>query len=235
MGRVDVDDVETGALGPLRRVDMPPLQLNDVGSVHRPGLPRVVVSDGPGGDAERGLAGVVVGARRATVPQLDTGQRSVCVDRVDGQRHCPHVVVVPQCSGRIRLVVRRRMDRAVLRVHRAPPAFGLHAAHTSERLRPAVPHAGAMGYLVEAVRRRDGTDTNWFEQDVEAGVAWHVSPSVVGARPTARPDLGGRVSKSARSVLFPERPIPLGDFTRGSSATSSRTAASPGLGPRRPL
>jgi hypothetical protein len=38
-----------------------------------------------------------------------------------------------------------------------------------------MPHPVAMGYLKEAVPRRDGTNTDGFEEDIVAGVTCHAA------------------------------------------------------------
>ena len=176
VGRIDIDDVETGPLGTACRLDMPALQLPDVGFVHRPGLDRIIDTGRNAGRAERDLARIEVCAGGAAVPQLDTGESAMGVDLVDHERVPVDVLVIPQGGGGIRLVVRRRMNRAVLGAHRAPPPFRLHLAQRSEGPGPPISHARAVGNLVEAVWRRHRSDANRLEENIESGIARHLLP-----------------------------------------------------------
>ncbi len=47
-----------------------------------------------------------------------------------------------------------------------PAALRLHRAHGGKCLRNDVPHSRAMGYLLEAVPRRNGSDLHRFEEDI---------------------------------------------------------------------
>ena len=123
--RVDVDDVEAGALRPLRGVHLPGAQVADVVLVHRARVQRVrsASSDlkpGQPRGRERHLARGPVAGEAGPVEELHSGERAVLVHRVHHQREVPRVLVVPQPRVAKRGVVRRRVDRAVAGAHHPP-------------------------------------------------------------------------------------------------------------------
>ena len=200
---VDVDDVETGSLGTPGGLDVPAAELSNVRLVHLPGLDRIEDACGPAPGAEGRLARVEVRAGGASVPELDAREGAVGVNLVDHQGVGAHVLVVPDRCRRIRIVVARWVDGAVLRAHHAPPAFGLDLAHARQGLRPAIAHSRAVGDLVEAVLRGHRADANRLEEDVVTRFACHrylradsraeVGRSIINSFRHARRRLLGRI------------------------------------------
>ena len=164
---------------PERGLEVPALQIADVGFVHGPGLDRIVDTRRSAERSDRGFPCVVVGTGRAPVPQLHSGERTVVVDLVDHEAQGPDVLVVPDRRRRVGVVIGRRVDRAVLGADGSPSALGFHLPQRRQRLRPPVADAGAVGHLIETVGRGHGPDLHRLEHYVESGVAGHVSPGGV--------------------------------------------------------
>ena len=95
VGRVDIDDVESGPLGAFGSFDVPSAKISNIALVHGAAL---------GGEhacrreGERTHASVMcgkVGARTAAVPELDARQGAMAVDLLDHQRVGADVLLVP--------------------------------------------------------------------------------------------------------------------------------------------
>ena len=193
VGGVDVDDVEAGLDRTPGGVGLPSPNVGDVGSVEPAALHRVVDVDvrrRPADDAQRRQPGVQVGDEAAAEPQLDPGQRAVRVHRLRHQGVVADVVRVPQSGEGVGAVVGGRMHRAVLGAHDTPAALRLDAPHGGQHPRAPPAHAGAVGYLVEAVPGRHRAQSYRLEQAVVSWIAhgmsarkgWSVGS---GARPGA--------------------------------------------------
>ena len=173
MPGIDIDDVETGALRPLRRVTLPAAEGADVREVHAARRGRQVVHGGDrrGGKARRPRP--PVRGMRAAMPEFHARQAAVGMDGVGRQRQSLDVVIVPKGEEAIGRIVRGRMNRAVFGAHHTPAAFRLDAAQRCSRLRPLPALTDGVRRLVEAVGRRDGTDPHGLEKNVVAAVAQH--------------------------------------------------------------
>ena len=95
------------------------------------------------------------------------------MDLVGHQAVVAHIGVVPKRGRDVQLVIRGRMDRAILGIHHAPAALSLHPAHFSQGAGTDPAHAGAMRHLVEAIFRRHRANADRLEQDVITGVKIH--------------------------------------------------------------
>ena len=197
MGRVDINDVEAGVLGPERRRLVPAAQVGDVLLVHGARL-HGIVREGRHGQvrrAHRHLAGSQVGPVHAVVGELEPGQRAVRVNRFGHAGEDRDVPLVPQPQLDEGRDVGAVVDLALLGADHAPAAFGLDAAQDGHGGWVAVAHAVAMRHLVEAVGRRHRPDLHRLEEDVVAGIAGQGSPpglgpvasGVIPPRPCARP------------------------------------------------
>ena len=173
---IDVDDVEPSLAGTRRRLDVPPPELADVLLVHGPALNRVVALDGKPGGRDGDFPAQARGAHRAAVPQLHPRQGAVAVHRLGHQRLGPHIFVVPEGGVGSRRVVRSGMDRAVLGTHDRPASFRLNLAQGGKAAGHAIAHPRAVGHLVEAVLRANGTDLDGLEENVVTRVAGHLCP-----------------------------------------------------------
>ena len=170
-----LEDVEAGLLAALGRLHV---HLDDVLDVVRVGLgamdgARAVAVGRQVARAARHLAGFEAGRLDAAVPELDAGERTVTVQRVAEVAQVDDVAVVPEAGGHVGVVIRFRMDRAELREHRAPSAFGLHASERRLRPRPLGAWTRAMRCLPEPVLRGLRSHRDWFEQDVVFRITWH--------------------------------------------------------------
>ena len=168
MGGIDINEVKAGALGPLHRLEMPFADVADVLHIHASRLHRII---GEGGDrqmrrAHRHFAGIKVRAVHAVIGQLDPGQRPALMDLVHHARERRNIAVIPQAQLDERCDFRGVVKLHLLGADHTPAAFRLHAAHVCKRSRIAIPHAIAMGHLIKAVARRNGTDLHRLEKNV---------------------------------------------------------------------
>ena len=90
-----------------------------------------------------------------------------------GQRR--DIAIVPQPAFEVGRDITRMVDFHFLGRNYRPAAFRLHAAHCGQRTRVAMPHAVAMGYLIESVAGGDRSDFHRLEEDVVARIASHSS------------------------------------------------------------
>ena len=190
MGGIDIDDVEAGALRPLRRLAMPAPQIGDILLVHGAGLDRV---GGEGGNGQmRGshgdLAAVEVRPVHAVIGELDPRQRVMAMDRLAHAGEAGDILIVPEAQLDEGRDLRGRMDFHLLGADHPPAALGLDLAEPGERTQVPIPHAGAMGHLVETVLGCMGADPDGLEEDVVARVAGHDMPCCSPPAEAGRPD-----------------------------------------------
>jgi hypothetical protein len=175
---IDIDDVETGSLGTLRRLALPADEVADIARVHRlrallrherdmGGEPRYA------GGRQRRQAGDAVHRECPAMPQLDPGQRTMAVNGLCHHRMSPDVGIVPQRGIGKRAVVGAWMDRAGSGAHHAPAALCLGGAKRSPGFRIGVGHARRMGYRIETVGRPLRADPHRLEQDVVPRIPRH--------------------------------------------------------------
>jgi hypothetical protein len=84
------------------------------------------------------------------------------------QRKIADVALVPNRGKWMGLVVRTRVNRAVLGANHTPPSLRFHPTHGGKRLGQGMPHARAVGNLIEAVGRCHGADLHRFKQRLKA-------------------------------------------------------------------
>jgi len=169
---VDVDDIEARLLCADGRVAMPLADLSQIVLRCRAGLTWLVARTTRNTHrawSERDRPRVQVGGVVAVVGQLDACEGTVLVDRVRDQGVGGDVGVVPQAAFEERREVSGVMDLHLLGADHTPASFRFDAAHGGMSTRHAVAEAVAMWYLVEAVRRGDGSDTDGLEEEGEGG------------------------------------------------------------------
>ena len=191
--RVAVDEVEAHVARADRGGAVPASHVADVGLRHGPGLHRLVAraaGDRHGARPHRHGPRVQVGRIDPRVDELDPGERSVRVHGVDHAAERGHILVGPEAPLEVRGEVAGGVDLHLLRAHHPPATFGLGATHGGERLGVPVPHAVAVGHLVEAVGRRDGADPDRLEEE---GVVVHGKD---GCRPRWRAAMDSAYSES---------------------------------------
>ncbi len=177
---VDVDDVETGVPGELRRAHPLLADSLDVAQLHRlRDDERVVVARELGGPERRAarLAAVRV---HAAVRQLDAGERAVLVGLVAHEREVAHVVLVPDPGRDDGPVIGVARDQRLFGVHRRPAALRLHPAEARLRARLLRPEPRAVRHLVEAVPQCLRPDPDGLEEDVVLRVAGHTLQIIPG-------------------------------------------------------
>ena len=173
---IDIDDVETDFPCQQRRLAVPAAEVRDVRLVHGAGLQGVVAVHHGMRGRQRGNAAVAVVGVQPVMDEFDRGEASMGMDGVHRQPERRHAGLVPQprlVGGRD---VGGRVDFRLLGGDHAPSALGLDAAKRGFRIRVAVPHAGAVRHLVEAVGRGDRADPDRLEQDVVSGVPHGLMP-----------------------------------------------------------
>ena len=87
-----------------------------------------------------------------------------------------YVVIAPNAEFHIGRHIGGLMNLGHFSADHGPAALGFHAAHGGKRRRIAPAHAVAVGNLIEAVARRNGSDFHGFKQDIVAGVSGHWVP-----------------------------------------------------------
>ena len=164
---VDVDDVESGALGAHGGIAMPAPIGADVGSVHRARLDRIVAGiDWRMLHGNRHFAAIETGVPRTGMGELNSGQGTM---EMHAFIHaCKHwdVAIVPQPPLDQGRHIAGRMNVGFLGADHGPATFGFHAPHGRHGAGKAHSHPVAMRHLEEPVLGRDRSDSDWLEQNV---------------------------------------------------------------------
>ncbi len=170
---VDVDDVEAGRAGTLRRVDIHLLHVANVVLVHLLRVRQVLEVARNLGWTARDAARFHARRVRTPVPELARGQCAVLVEHVAHDPQVADVAVVPDAGRHAMRVVRLGRDRAVLGAAGGVATLGLHGAEVRLAERPLRAEAVAMGDLVEAVLHRLRADLDRLEEHVVLRVTRH--------------------------------------------------------------